>query len=59
MDPCANRVQEFYDIIIAKKARMGGDIGAAVFLILPVWQICAVRLGLGHVILAPTPELVF
>ena len=42
-----------------KGARAAGDIGAVLFLALLAWQVCTTRLGLGHVILAPTPEAVF
>lgn len=48
-----------YQIARGKNARTAGDIGAAIFLVLLVWQVYTTRLGRGHIILMPTPEAVF
>lgn len=48
-----------YRILRAKKARAAGDIGAFILLVFAVWELCTTVLGVGHPVLAPTPEAVF
>lgn len=56
---CAAEAFVLYHLLRKKDARAAGDIGAAVFLVLLVWQVCTTRLNIGHIILTPTPEAVF
>ena len=48
-----------YGIFRGKKPRAAGDIGTIIFALLLFWQFYTTRLGLGHLILVPTPEAVF
>lgn len=48
-----------HSLFRGRSPRTAGDIGAILFLALLVWQVCTTRLGMGHIILTPTPEAVF